>query len=407
MHHSLRRITLGAAIATVAAVAVPAAASAASTCSYDASTKLATINDDSFGQLHVERDGLFVAFRDDASLTLKRCPGSGAFATVNNTDRVLVLGHSSTALNDGYVIDQSHGVFAPGATPETDALSELEIQVRQEVNNPGHLRIVGTSGPDTVRVGGNIFAIVQWGSDSDNDISMVSTNLGPASTRIDVDGGSGGDFITGRGGYPNSSPVAANTPVLFTGGAGADTLVDGAAAFDLLSSGADDDTLFSVDGQLDQIQGGTGFDNATVDSFDETPNDVEQRFVASAGVLKVADPVMQVRAGSAARLSTLTWKHPQAWKRLRKLEVRLASSGQTVGSIVIRPKSKHISSEGAVRALAGASYVSHRGKTVKVRLAVRLPRSLAGEALRMDVIGWDRDGHEQHEPSAGLVRVAR
>jgi hypothetical protein len=42
---------------------------------------------------------------------------------------------------------------------------------------------------------------------------------------------------------------------------------------------------------------------------------------------------------------------------------------------------------------------------VIARLAVRVPKAMAGERLRVDVEATDRDGRHQLEPSAGLITI--
>ena len=49
----------------------------------------------------------------------------------------------------------------------------------------------------------------------------------------------------------------------------------------------------------------------------------------------------------------------------------------------------------------------HFNKTVTAKLAFRLSRSLAGHSLRVAVQATDRHGHEQLEPDAGTIRVAK
>jgi len=44
---------------------------------------------------------------------------------------------------------------------------------------------------------------------------------------------------------------------------------------------------------------------------------------------------------------------------------------------------------------------------VTAKLAVRLPESLAGRRLRVDVQATDAQGRTQLEPGAGLIRVAK
>jgi hypothetical protein len=405
MHRSVRRLTLGAAIAGIAAVAVPAAANAATTCTYDASRREATIFDDSKGALRIVRSGQFIAFGDGSSSSLGSCAGPTAFASVTNTDTIFVKGTSTRAVDDGFVIDQSNGVLGPGATPESDGNSEIEVKIQQQgpgASVPAHLTVVGTAGADTIAVDSNSYAL---GADSDLvDGNIFGLDNRAAATQIDVIGAAGNDFITGRGGFPGSFPPPAKIPLYLEGGAGNDTLVDGLGR-DTLRGLSNDDTLFSVDGNADTVLGGTGVDVATREKFLDAANSIEQTNFGTVGILSVAKPVVHAKAGEVSRLSGLRWKHPQAWERLSKLEVRLSRAGDVVGSIVARPKSTRIRSHGAVKVVARGSGVSHQGKTVKLRLAVRLPKSLAGQALRMDIVGTDRAGRVQFEPSAGLVQV--
>jgi hypothetical protein len=60
-----------------------------------------------------------------------------------------------------------------------------------------------------------------------------------------------------------------------------------------------------------------------------------------------------------------------------------------------------------VRLLRKHSRLTHKGKTVTARLAVRLDESLAGQTLQVDVEATDARGARQLERDAGTVRVAR
>jgi hypothetical protein len=72
--------------------------------------------------------------------------------------------------------------------------------------------------------------------------------------------------------------------------------------------------------------------------------------------------------------------------------------------INVRPGSGRLTGTGAVKLVPGST-LSHHGRTVTAKLAVRLPKSLAGEYLRVDVQATDTRGHKQVEPGAGLIRV--
>jgi hypothetical protein len=398
---SLRRLALGAAIAGAAVGTVPALASAASTCSFDPVTKRATIIDGSGGaDLRMFRFNQFIEFADGDS-PAQACDGPTGFATNTTTDRIIVQG-TSTSPFDGYVIDQSQGAFAPGATLESDGDSELEVQVRQLNGAPARLTVIGTSGPDTVRIAGpNAIAL---GTDSDIDENIFNANGGSyRADTIVVNGGGGDDFLSGRGvegfiGGPATVPVALN------GGKGNDTLVDG-LSFDGLNGGPGNDLLFSVDGKGDSLSGGTEFDTATFDTQDTVAGDVEQRTVGKVGRLRLAPAVVQAEPGKTARLA-MSWTHPRSWRDLRTVKVRLYDGAKPVGTINVRPRGERLTADGAI-SLAASSRVTHHGKTVTAKLAFRLPRSLAGHSLRIAVQATDRRGHEQLEPDAGTIRVGK
>jgi len=71
----------------------------------------------------------------------------------------------------------------------------------------------------------------------------------------------------------------------------------------------------------------------------------------------------------------------------------------------VRPHTERLAASGAIKLVAGGSRVTHRGKTVTARLAVRLARSLAGTRLRVAVQVTDRHDHTQLEPGAGAIRI--
>jgi hypothetical protein len=124
------------------------------------------------------------------------------------------------------------------------------------------------------------------------------------------------------------------------------------------------------------------------------------------GRLRLSPAVVKAQAGKVAHLR-LRWTRPKAWRQLRSVVVRLYRGTDRAATIAISPRSERIRSRGSVRLVRGASVVTHRGKAVIARLAVRLPKAMAGEGLRVDVEATDRDGHRQVEPSAGLIKIAR
>jgi hypothetical protein len=103
----------------------------------------------------------------------------------------------------------------------------------------------------------------------------------------------------------------------------------------------------------------------------------------------------------------MSWTHPKSWKQLRTVTLRVYRGAKAVGTITVRPHSGRLSASGAIGIVAGDSRIAHRGKTVTVKLTVRLAPSLAGKQLRLAVEATGRHGHGQLEPDAGRIHVAR
>ena len=102
----------------------------------------------------------------------------------------------------------------------------------------------------------------------------------------------------------------------------------------------------------------------------------------------------------------MSWKHPRSWRELRSLKLSVYHAGKVVGAVNARPGSGRLTSTGAVD-LMSRSRLSHHGKWVTAKLALRLPKSLAGQNLRLAVQATDRHGHRQLEPDAGAIHVAK
>jgi hypothetical protein len=398
MRPSPKRLALAAAIGGAAIGATPALANAASTCTYSPDSLLPRVDvlDGSGTQsLRIHSKDQFIAITDGGGTKL--CPGpAGSLATRLNTDRIVVHGAAASAeVGGAFIVDQSAGALAPGETPESDGNPELETII---TNNgvPTNLTVIGTGGPDTMRVSDH--GGVMLGNDNDVDI-----RAGDA-TDIFLNGLGGSDFMSGRGGYPASSPAPATTTVAQFGGDGNDTLVDGPRPFDQLGGGLGNDTLFTVDGQFDRVFGGADFDTATIDKQDLQEDAVERVTQAEVGRLKLDRTAITARAGRPTRL-TLAWKHPKSWKRLRSLQLTANDAGNAVGSIRIDPARGRISGHGALRATS-RSKVTHHGKWVTARIWLRPSRRLAGRTLRLAVRATDVHGHRQLEPLAGSLTVA-
>jgi hypothetical protein len=398
MHHlrSLRRLALGAAVAGAAVGTVPALASASSSCFYTATTHTLSVTDGSGSQpLRLVMDKSLILIGDGESGPTTTCGGSNNNAQNNNTDTIEINGPLTNAL-DGYIVDLSGGPFTPGKTLESDGNSEIEIVATNSSAAQATLTVEGGPGHDEMRAGAN--GAVDLG---DTDVDRDPDILMPAGAfSLRLRGNDGDDTLTGQGfGTGN-----ATMPLSIRGGNGKDR-IEGGSGRDTLRGDADDDTLFSFDTSLgDVLFGGSGFDKGNADSNDLFGDTIEQPFVISVGRLRLAPHVVEAQAGRPARLK-MSWKHPQAWRELRKVQLTAYHGKRAVGTVTARSSGRALTRTGAIRLLPG-SKVSHHGKWLTATLAMRLPKSLAGKTLHVDVMAVDRQGHAQVERHAGTIRVA-
>jgi hypothetical protein len=405
----VRRVLAGALALGAVAIVAPAAANAGvSSCNYSAATKTLSISDQSgSAKLRLVRVGDQIRIADGQAGT-NFCPVPGAplqVANVTNTDKIQIFRDGVNAPG-GLELDMTQGQFAPGATPESDGSSEIEIAVTDTSNDPlgftNSLHVIGSTGNDTIVANPN--GNVNFGNDFDLPDVAYSSSSQVAPFFVEVQGGLGNDRIRGaalKGQFAN---------VLLDGGPGNDTIM-GSPVHERLRGGLGDDRITAVDGIADDIDGDDilikdadkGNDFASVDDEDSVVN-VETKAVEVNGVGKLRlKKSLHAAAGKPARVS-IAWRHPKAWKALRSLEWRLMDGVDQVGAVKIRPRSGRLAATGAVK-LAKGSSVSHKGKTVTARLKLRLPAKLVGAPLTVDVAATDAKGHRQIEAAAALIDV--
>jgi len=389
---SIRRLACGAALACGALGSVPALAGA-SPCTYNPTTKVASVVDSSgVKQLRVAVNGDLIFTQDGGNPPIT-CAGGGSVATTANTDRVSVFAQAKGA-SDGVVLDQAKGAFAPGATPEADGSSEVELAISGQ---SGHLSVFGTPGDDVIRVRAadrvSTIAAIGFGADEDDDLTFTASDVA-------LVGGDGADLLSGQG-YGSSLPEPARLPLGISGGAGNDD-IRGGLGVDHFSAGPGNDSLQTADGNPELVSGGTDVDSAVRDGAD-TLFDVESSTFGSVGRLALSPRTVTTDARKRARM-TLRWTHPKSWRDLRGLQLRLYRGAEQVGTIDVRPRDKRVLTGGAVQI---AARVTHSTKTLAARLAMRFPSSLAGASLRLAVEATDLHGRTQLERDAGRIRVAR
>jgi Ca2+-binding RTX toxin-like protein len=214
-------------------------------------------------------------------------------------------------------------------------------------------------------------------------------------------GGSAGDTLNSFGAFSALSGRGGIDTLI--GGSGPDTLVGGAGR-DTLDAGSGNDVVAARDGELDDVECGSDTDSATIDNGERVLRNCET-LDFTVGILKLAPTPLAATAGETARVR-LSWRHPRAWRKLRKVELRLTRNELPVGGITIRPRAGRIAAGGAVELVRKRTRLTRDGKSVSARLAIRLDESLAGQTLTAEVEATDTRGRRQLERDAGTVRVA-
>jgi RTX calcium-binding nonapeptide repeat (4 copies) len=188
-------------------------------------------------------------------------PCRGGVPTVLNTDTIRVLLRGSFAFVDVLL---GRGPFTPGATPETEGASEIEIEFR---GRDALADIGGTRHADEIHWGpgpGNHAGLNLNPRDAgDNDVDVTVRGR---DAFLVANGAAGNDMIV----PPPGAPFP-NDGVFSEGGPGDDLLIglgnsrgilDGGAGEDVLIGGAQRDNLGAGDGN-DRIRGTGGADSIT------------------------------------------------------------------------------------------------------------------------------------------------
>jgi RTX calcium-binding nonapeptide repeat (4 copies) len=413
---SIRRVALGAAVAGATIGAVPAMASAATTCSYSASAGgVVTVNaDPKVHDMALSVVGKIIAVRTDATPETL-CFGSGTFGMSTNTNRIQVFHkHAPGFISVDYRVDLSRGDYASnaGATPESDGNSELETTIFTDAPAASHLTLIGTPQRDVITLGGDTQTDVNFGSDRDVDFTITGRS------DVKVSAGDGDDFISANGDPFDGSPGPFSGPTKLAGHAGNDVIFGGSGP-DSIVGGHGSDSIRTAGGGIDEVygfgvpggppssfdepEGAADVDDAIVDFADTPITGIEK--LTKVGRLRLAPAALKAEAGKTARLK-MSWMHPKSWRQLRNVKLSLYRGTKAVGMINARPASARLSSTGGVDLMSG-SKLSHHGKWVTAKLALRLSERLAGATLRVDVTAVDTHGHEHVERDAGVIHVAK
>jgi hypothetical protein len=253
-------------LAALAWLASAAPASAAVSCHFSRPDRLLEVTaTDAFTRVVRVEDAIEI----DDGQELVKC--TGPTPTVLDSDRVQIS-HTGRSAD---TVDLSGGPLAPGATPEPQGISEVEL----EYVGLTFLHVRGTSEPDRLSFGPGG---VNLNADDDTDVT------GQFSTLL-VEGRGGDDVI-----FPQPDYAAAATRRVLLGGGGRDRLIatpDGAFLHggndrdgligsaradnltggrgkDVIRGGKHRDLIRAIDDRKDRISCGPGLDRAKVDGID-------------------------------------------------------------------------------------------------------------------------------------------
>ena len=391
------RFALAALAATTAATAASAPAQAAGRthCDFDPVTGISMIQPapDANGVVtELFLDQGRVMFRDAVGNDF--CYGPhGEIAGFTNATSILFVG---TPGKDDFIISQLGGRFGGGAPGGSDP-TQIETTVLSDSQDI--VDITGTDQADSIGItGGN-------GTGKQGGILTFFGGSGKPTVKLTtppsvvrVNGLNGTDNISGRGmfGTPTSMHLQ------LAGGFGNDYLEGGLLAGDRLQGDDGDDGFFTRNGQPgDIVSGGLGVDHATVDVSDQASG--IEKFNQAIGTLKLAHKTVTVDRGEAT--VELSWTHPSAWKKLKRIALVAYDGEKAVGSVTMSPKTGKLIARGGLT-LAGDAKLSHKGKTVSARLPLKLRSAMPADGLRLAVTANDVTGNEQVEPGAGRLVAA-
>jgi hypothetical protein len=254
-----RKLIGGLAVLAAGIAAAPAQA-AGNTCSFDVPTGIASITMSATGgPVQVQWDGSALAYFDDVGKHYCLSADGGTAATRNTTASVMMIG---TPGKDDFIVSLQGGNYYGGAAGGTDP-SQVEFNLLYDSQD-----IVDVLGSDSYEylnvmggAGTNRQASVTYGLGAKPLVKMTQD---PSVVR--VNGAAGDDYLAGMGSFVPGTSLHLE----LTGGDGKDQITGGLLAGDRLQGGNGDDTFFTNDGQpADNVTGGLGVDNATIDPSDQ------------------------------------------------------------------------------------------------------------------------------------------
>jgi hypothetical protein len=336
-------------------------------------------------------------------------------ASYTNADRGVIVTKDGVA-NDGRIASGITSLDRDSIRADVEKLTGSRFNDSLNGNDATFDRFDGNLGDDVLS-GHGLHDVFLMGSTDDGgdrifggagsdtvDYSGRSANLTITLSANGADDGQAGEgdeirqvenVAGGRGNDTIENIADAPTSVGFNGGPGNDRL-SGGAGHDFLVTGTGVDLVFGQAGSDQMIfddadDGDVAHCGAGTDSVIRSRGDmrlVECEHAAPIGRLSLSPKVV-----TGAKPVRLSWTHPEAWRKLRTLELRLTLDGAPVGEVTIRPRSGEVKGSGGVR--VARRKLVRDGRTVTAELALKLDPSLDGARLRAEVAATDVRGRTQ------------
>lgn len=288
----LRHLASALPVALACAALWPSASQAFVGCTHSGTTLgvFATTDDDRVTVLRSGQAIFVLAGGDFGPHILLACVGGAP--TVQNTDLISVENGPSD-FAPSVTIDLSAGPMAPGATPEPDGTSEIEIRANA-TGRYGVFAIRGTEGSDTFHLGTTASGAPGINLNPAEETANPDADVEFAGRQLPVLFGRGGaDTLAAQGAAGFAGPWTA--PLFAAGGDGADAMGGGTgfnfflggdgrdrlfgsrgkdiflpdAGRDRVATGAGPDAVVADEGNRDKINCGGGKDIALLDPDDK------------------------------------------------------------------------------------------------------------------------------------------
>jgi hypothetical protein len=350
--------------------------------------RIAVVKDDQ------DRDGRIDLDRDKVGLDVERLVDSRFSGDV-------LVGSDDPSVAETFLVNAGRGDFFNGRSGPDTFVMGLEFG--------GPTTVVGGPGIDSVsyrRRSRPVKVTLSQGTRDDGMIDAEGPGLpeGDDISGVEQAGGGSGDDQLFAGGETSVELDGGPGNDIIGGSSGSDVLI-GFIGSDIMSSGASSDMIDAEDGRPDTIDCGSGTDTSPRDAVESSVVGCELK--ARVGTLRLSPKRLSLEAGRTGTLA-MSWTHPQSWRKLRRVTLRMRSGRTVVGSVRISPRAASVRASGRALGLDDRSVrIKRSGKLVGVQLRMRPSAGLTARRLTVDVEAIDVNGRRQRERGAGALHVRR